>query len=237
MAGVKRAPCLTVLAALALGPAQITAQGRLISADAYSDLTVGDAPSVAIEYTIVPDESGGTVPVEGLAFGGARITDVHAFAMGRELDVSLRVVGDRRVVGEVAIPLKRAAGQPFTFQLVYRVEGAEERHGRLTLYRLPILAVAWPSEEALPETFTVVAEVSDALTVYESFPSGLREVGTAGGAPRYRLSLPVIPALVSLRTSRGPPPAATLPRVLDLFVLVFLAGFGVLGWRRLRAMS
>jgi len=237
VAGVKRAPCLTVLAVLALGPGQLTAQGRLISADAYSDLTVGGAPSVAIEYTIVTEKSGGAVPVEGLAFGGARITEVHAFAMGRELDVSLRVVGDSRVVGEVALPLNRAAGQPFTFELVYRVEGAEERDGRLTLYRLPILAVSWPPDEVLPETFTVVVEVSDTLTVYESFPSGLREVGTAVGVPRYRLSLPVIPALVTLRTSRGPPPTGTLPRVLDLLVLVLLAGGGVLGWRWLRAMS
>jgi len=234
---VSRPTLLATFAALALGPGQLTAQGRLISAEAFSDLTVGDIPSVAIDYTIVPDERGGTVPVEGLAFGGARIMDVRAFALGRELDVSLSVVGGSRIVGEVAIPLNRVAGQPFSFQLVYRVEGAEERDGTLTLYRLPILAVAWPSEEALPETFTVVVEVSDTLTVYESFPSGLREVETAVGAPRYRLSLPVMPALVSLRTSRGPPPTGTLPRVLDLFVLVLLAGFGALGWRRLRAMS
>ncbi len=151
--------------------------------------------------------------------------------------MSLSVVGDSRVVGEVAIPLIRAAGRPFTFELVYQVEGAKEGDGKLALYRIPILAVAWPPEEALPETFTVVVEVSDTLTVYESFPSGLREVETALGVPRYRLSLPVIPALVSLRTSRGPPPAGTLPRFLDLFVLLLLAGVGALGWRRLRAMS
>ncbi len=80
MKRVSRTTMLATVAALALGPGRLTAQGRLISAEAFSDLTVEDIPSVAIDYTIVPDESGGTVPLEGLAFGGARITNVRAFA-------------------------------------------------------------------------------------------------------------------------------------------------------------
>ena len=232
---IRAAARLAAVCVVGFMPGPLAGQGRLISAHARADLTPTGGPTLVIDYTVAGDPGAATVPLVGLAFGGARFRDVRATAASLgELDVSLEARTDGRLVGGVALPAGLAAGEPFSFSLSYEIEGATEREGGLTLHRLPILAVGWPPDEALPETFTVEALVADGLTVYESFPSGMRASGREGAAQRYRLALPVIPALVSLRTSRGSPPLNTLPRALNLLVIVLLAGFALLGWRHLR---
>ena len=230
---MKRRSLVIALATFCLGTAPLVAQGRLVSAYARVDLTSIGGASVAIDYTVMIEGPRARVPLEGLVFGGARFTEIVAHAAWGELSVSLRVDDDGRVIATVGIPRDRFAAGPFSFTLSYELDGTEEWNGMLTLYEVPILAVAWPSAEAVPETFTVEATVGEGQTVYESFPSGMRAIDPDGGQQRYRLALPVMPALVSLRTSRGSPPLGTLPRALDLFVLVLLAGCGVLAWRQL----
>lgn len=235
IAGSTRRRWLTVTGAAlaAAGPTVLAAQGNLVSARAHVDLTGHGPPSLRIEYVVTWEGPPEDVPLEGLAFGGARASGVRALAGGRELDVSLRESRRGRISGEVAPPLDVEPGRPFRFTLHYRVEGAEEHDGSRTLIRLPVLAVAWPSEQALAETFTVDLVVADSLTVYESFPSGMRAIEGPPRARRYALDLPVVPALVSVRASSTAMPLATLPLALDALVLALLAGFGMLGWRRL----
>ncbi|MEE8148782.1 MAG: hypothetical protein V3T24_14340, partial [Longimicrobiales bacterium] len=104
MAGVIRAAAhLAAVCVVGFMPGPLAGQGRLISAHARADLTPTGGPTLVIDYTVAGDPGAATVPLVGLAFGGARFRDVRATAASLgDLDVSLEARTDGRLVGRVA---------------------------------------------------------------------------------------------------------------------------------------
>jgi hypothetical protein len=210
------------LAALHAGGA--VAQSHLLEVRAVVAVGEGSA-RVEIDYSVVPDGTVAVVPLEGLAFRPTRVEDFRASVDGRPSSATLREDESGRLTA--ALPLPERSAREVRIRVSYSVSGATSGDDPVRI-RVPILAVGWPSEEALPGTFEAEVSLSERLTVYESFPSGLR----AAGPGLYRLQLPAAPALLSIRATLGEgAPLGGMVQVLDALVLLVLLVLAWAGWR------
>jgi hypothetical protein len=205
----------------------LSAQSHLLAGRAVVRVE-GESASVEIDYVVESDGSAAAVSLEGLAFRPTRVESFGASVDGTPVGSRLEVGATGRLTSEVPIAPGRAG--EIGIRLAYRVSGAVEGEDPVRL-RVPILAIAWPPEEGLPGTFQGEVTLPEGLSVYESFPSGLRNTGPG----RYQFDLPAAPALLSMRATRGDrAPLGGIVRVLDAMVLLVLLVLLRAGWRHFR---
>ncbi len=210
-----------------LSSTTLSAQSHLLEGRAVVHVD-GAGASVEIDYRVQSDGSATAVPLEGLAFRPTSIEGVRVMVDGAPALFDLRTGSAGRLTSDVAIAPGRAG--EIGMRLTYRVSGAVEGEDPVRL-RVPILAVGWPPEEGLPGTFQAEVSLPEGLSVYESFPSGLRSTGSG----RYQFDLPAAPALLSMRATLGDrAPLGGLVRVLDAMVLLVLLILVGAGWRHFR---
>jgi len=218
-------------------------QSRLVEVKARIDATSFERISVELAYVVdVAEVDGGSsdgpsdrveagIPLEGLAFRPAELKSVTAsVGNGDPTPVSLESSRIGRLSG--AVPLPPGTTGRVELLIKYDVRSGVEGDDPYRI-RIPVLAVAWPSAEALPGIFTAEALLANDLKVYETFPSGITRQGAAGPVGRFVVDLPAIPALISMRATTGPVPLGGLVRILDGLVLLALAATVWVGFRYL----
>jgi len=227
---------LPVVATVAFAfPSALQAQGELTIARARIDVTRAESVRVELDYTFQVD-SATAIPFEGLAFRPSELRNVQVGGAGRSgsydpADFSWGVRADGRLKG--ALPLGPGSTGAVRVRLSYDVVGAREGEDPYRL-RVPILAPAWPSAEALPGIFVAEALAPGEWTLYEAFPSGLTRAADAATLARWTLELPAVPALLSFRATAGTPALGGLVQILDGLVLVILALLAVAAWVHFR---
>ena len=215
---------------LLVGASSAFAQNRLVDARARIDATRDEVVRVEIDYRIEIDGTERAAPLEGLVFRPTSIEGARATVGGVVAPLVLGSAG-ARTTGTVELPSDRPGVH--TLRVAYDVLGAWSGDDPRRL-RVPLLALSWPSEEALPGVFEAEALLPEGWTAYESFPSGLTAAGAALGAARYTLELPAAPALLSMRASESSVRFGGFTGVLDGLVLLTLVVLAGVGWHHFR---
>jgi hypothetical protein len=235
----------------ALGAA-MTAQGRLERATFRASIPADSGhAAVHITYVVASARSAGdSVPVTLLRFDGASVRNIITRVNSTAVDPTLRASDSplrlRGLVplgtGEPGAPLDPdpagATHSSFVIDITYEV-AIVSREPAYPI-RLPILAVMWPPDPALPGTFQGEVTVPPGLRIYDPFPASLQPVAasagsaTTGDVMRYAVDLPVLPAMIAFHLAQVDQPVITMANVLDVFVLLAIAIIWTFMWRQFR---
>lgn len=218
-----------LIAQLTAGATSAAAQGVVRAAR----LTVEVGPSavsVRAEYELALEGDAGSVEVELLEHAGA--TDIEILGPGgRPLD--LRTASGTRRTGTVDLASAAvggaAVGGAASLTFRYDVPGAVRLEGGAVLVRVPVLSVSLPPAADAVDVFSATVRVPEGWTVSEGFPSGLRGDGLGG----YTTTLPVVPAMVSVRGRSDGVWRPGVNLIVEILAGAFLLGFAFLGWRHL----
>jgi hypothetical protein len=226
---------LVLLGLLSPGLSLSGQEQHLVDAQARLDWTGNDIVRVSIRYRVEPGDGPLEIPLAGLLFGGAKLSEVRTVLAGSTRAIDLSHSPGGRVTGSIPLSQVPRADEPISLELLYDVAQAGSASGGSDrVWRIPILAVTWPPVEARPETFTLEALIPTEYTLLESFPTGLRYGGENGRRTRYVTTVPVVPALVSLRVTEGER-RMTVTGLLNVAVPILLfGGMSILGWRYLK---
>lgn len=218
---------LLVLIALSPAGAQPPALGS-----AVVDVRFETPERLTVETRYFLEPAGAReLELTAFAFDGARAANVRAFLGDHELSFRAHPTSGDRLDGMVELP---AAGERLSLRLSYEVLRDTPGNGSLSI---PILVASWPPREALPDTFSATVTLPRGTVLRSAFPTDFERVETVDKTTDesvYRVSMPVMPALLRLTTARaGEAGWLTTERAVDLAALVALLALGALGWRRL----
>jgi hypothetical protein len=210
-------------------------EGSLTEARVTAELTAVEAPiAIVAEFRVERGEGTGEIPFTVIRFGDTEISDMLGTLDGAPVPIRFRSGASSQSSGTLSLAGDGTTSGPRVVRFEYRVEGAWSGSGDRYRVTLPLIVVPWAPEEARPETFAADIIVPESLSLYGSFPTGELQPATSGGRSHYRLSLQVVPSVLTLRASVGGPPLLTVTRVMDGFVILLLLAFGIFGWRYLR---
>lgn len=231
---------LALAGAIAPAGAPLAGQARMTGAALEAALERDPAQAeVRIRYRVRRDSASASLPVAALPVAGVQLVEVSSSVSGAGR-VPLLLGGGRkgggRMEGAIALPAWTPAQSEIVIDIYYRVIAAGAAQALPRRVELPVLAVLWPPEQAVPGTFRGTVSVHPGLLVRDAFPSDLGRgagVPDAGGGLRFGFDLPVTPALLAFTlTAGGDGPGLEL--LLDGLAVLAVAVFGVIGWRRFR---
>ena len=239
--GVMRAWLCALIAAL-LPAAPLAGQGYLVGAELRAALEHDPGQAeVRIRYRLRPDSAGAEVRLAALPVAGVQLVEVSADVGGAgrsPLLLTRRVDGPAagRLEGHIRLPAGTPAGSEVSLDLYYRVIAPTTGSPVSRRIELPVLAVLWVPERAVPGVFRGTVSVHPGLEIGAAFPADLgRDPGRIreDGGHEYAFDLPVAPALLAftLRTGSAFP---FLEAFLDLTAALAILLFGWAGWRRFR---
>ncbi|MFQ5537116.1 MAG: hypothetical protein ACE5GJ_06650 [Gemmatimonadota bacterium] len=250
-----------VAAWLTLAVGTAPQEGRqVVLAGARVRITVDSAGAARVEAVYLLGRGQGDVQEAGRRPGRGDTQDTVAGAVEdagvplRALSFEGRTVTEfvvKRSAGAETEPAMQGAGPPVTFtsgpgdalrafvaapregrlQVAYTIPGAlrrEEERGRLVV---PLVLPDLPPGESTPDFFTGEIALPPGWRIREGFPTAL----ASGGGGRF--SLPVPPAVLTLRLTRdrgGWFRLPALPLLLDLAALAGLVLFARVGARLMR---
>lgn len=188
----------------------------------------GGTADVRIEYRLILASSG-NVPIELLGFADAEVSEFLVDGIG---PTTLSPISGSRSGASVPVTIE-TPGTEHVLTLSYRVDGAVEVTGAVLRVRIPVMSVALPPVGGSSEVFRAELNLPDSWAVSEGFPTGLRRADDGS----YAVSLPVVPALVSVRARSDGVWRPGVPLALDLVASIILIGFGILGWRHLSEVA
>jgi hypothetical protein len=186
---------------------------------------------VEIEYRILPDSGTRDIPLSVLTPDPTRLTSLAASVGGGDVSLTLKELREFYWEGTARLPEGSGSRASVTLRLIYRVEGAWDEGGRVTL---PLVTVRWVPQAPTPRTFTASVGVPEGYTITGSFPTSVlnRPKGAEGGT--FQVGLQGVPSMLILEVTEGPGPLLSPERILDLLVVVLLLLMGGLGIRYLR---
>lgn len=192
---------------------------------------------VRIDYTVLAgEERAGPLRLEVLGFGPTSVETVRVEPLRMEADAgAVRLIpesGSMRA-GELRLPTVASGADAVAFSFVYRVAGAVERSGADVRVRVPVVVLDLPPEQGGSPVFHASVRLPEEWSVSGGFPTGLAP--TPEGP--WEVNLRVVPALVSLRGRSDGTRRLGLPETLDALALIIILGFGLVGWRHLRAAA
>lgn len=199
------------------------------SARLVADLTAGDGSAqVSIEYELSGPPADGGVDASALDFGPETVREV----VGGEPLTPLSVARGVGTAWATRLPAVPAGSSGVAMARArYRVDAAAQVVDGVVRGRLPVLAARLLPERTRPELFQAEVRLPPEWVVTEGFPTGLTATGEPGV---YRVTLPVVPSLVSFRARSDGAWRPGLPAVLDAMAVALLLAFSVVGWRHLR---
>lgn len=207
---------------------------QVVSARMVADLTAADGGADVIMHYVVRAADGGPLPlstpieIDVLGFGDA---DVPRVTVWGTTPVDLwETVGTHRAAA--IEPPASAADEALLLELSYRVENAVERDSGALRARIPV--VSGPTAPAPDGRFEARVLLPPGWQLREGFPSGLRAAGAEGV---WRVTLPVVPAMVGFRGRSDGKVGPGVPLMIDLLTLGLLFGFAFVGWRHLRGVA
>ncbi|MDH5589206.1 MAG: hypothetical protein OEZ65_01995 [Gemmatimonadota bacterium] len=220
------------LAAAVLAPPRtpVEGQGWVRSVGMEVSLLSGTGDAVVeMTYDFGGVAAGDPVPFRILAFAGAQVDTVEFGWRDGGAARSVPLVPVRGALDTLTIPWD-VGPEGIPLRVRYHVADAVEAEGAGMLrIHLPVLAPAWPPQEAEPGLFRARVPVPPEWVVTESFPTSL-----SGGGGEPSITLAVVPSVVTLRVRIGDARGVTLPLILDAAALAVLLVFAGLGWRHLR---
>jgi hypothetical protein len=226
--GLKR--LLAAAFALSVLAGQVRAQDQVRSAKLVADFSGQEGTAeVQIEYRLSL-EGPGDIMVELLGFADANVSEFRVD--GIEQPTTLIQVSGSRVGASVPVT-PDASGIEHVLALRYQVNDAVETTEDALRARIPVLSVSLPPVDGSSDVFRAEIRIPDTWAVSEGFPTGLRR--SEDGS--YTVSLPVVPALVSIRARSDGAWRPGLPLALDLVAVIFLIGFSYRGWRHLSEVA
>ena len=209
-----------------------SAQTTVQSARLYADLSPDDGGAeVRVEYVL---DVLGTPELrfELLGFGSA---SAYAFWLGEqrtgtriELDAetgSMRAAAFTLRIGET--------DEPYRLVAQYWIAEAVHLDGEDFGVRIPVLVIALPPADGVPDLFRAELTLPPEWSVAESFPTGM-EINEEGV---YTVALPVVPSLVSARGRTDGTWRPGLPLTIDLLTAAILLASSFMGWRHLRGAA
>jgi hypothetical protein len=215
----------------------------LIALPAAAQTTVR---SIRLTADLSPDDGGAEVSVEYvLDIEGTPQLRVQLLGFGDASTESFWL-GERRT--GTPIRLTRESGSlmaaDFTLsfgetdadvELVanYWIPNAVERDGARIRVHVPVLTLATPPAEGIPDLFQAEFRLPPSWEVSESFPTGMRATGDGS----YAVDLAVSPSVVSIRARTDGAWRPGLPLVLEMLMAAALVAFGIGGWRHLRSVA
>jgi len=220
-------PCAVLLTAVPLA-AQTTVRSTRLSVDLSAEDGTAD---VRVEY-VLSLEGSETLRFELLGFGDATS---GAFRLGAGPDgtpIPLEPRSGSLRAAELT-PALPAAGSALRLVARYQVANAVERHGADVRVHVPVLRLAVPPEDGVPDLFSAELRLPGGWVVSESFPTGLR----AAADGRHAVQLAVVPSVVSVRARSDGTWRPGLSLVLDLLAGLAVIAVGVRGWRHLRRVA
>ena len=204
-------------------------QSTVKSVRLFADLSPDDGGAeVRVEYVLAV-EGAAELRFELLGFGEAT---TEAFWLGpSRTGTPIRLERESGSLWAAEFTLALAGPDP-EFRLVgnYWVAAAVERSGAKLRVHVPVLTLALPPADGVPDLFRAELRLPSSWSVSEGFPTGL----SLGPDGTYSVDLPVAPSVVSLRGRSDGAWRPGLPLVLDLMAGVVLVVFGLRGWRHLR---
>jgi hypothetical protein len=205
---------------------------RVYRADMLVDAT-GDVTQVSIRYELHVPASIDRIPITLLTPEPAVVGGLTTAGHSRVMQGVLSPSETARRTGWLDLTPSPQA-EDVTVTITYPVGNATTVEGDRSRTVVPVLAVDWPVEEALPGTFRARIQLPQDMVAYESFPTatgGLAGAGTDPGPSEVELS--VVPAYLRVRARRGSAPLFSVNRAADLFVVLLLLALGAWGWSRL----
>lgn len=220
-------PLLAVLIVAVAIPA--SAQTTVRSVRLYADLSADDGGAeVRVEYVL---DVRGTPELrfELLGFGSAT-TDL--FWLGEErTGTQVQLDTETGSMRAASFTLSLAeTGEPYHLVGVYRIAEAVQRDGEDVRVRVPVLSVAFPPTDGVPDLFRAELRLPPAWSVAEGFPTGLE----ADDEGLYVVDLPVVPSVISLRGRADGAWRPGLPLLIDVLIGAILLAFGFMGWRHVK---
>jgi hypothetical protein len=197
--------------------------GEILEARLEAVVDGGRDVAVRLAYRI------GALEVDRVAFSalqidGVAIDELSAFSAETPLSLSLDPRSGPKLEGSIILPENTSA-----LELRYVVRGGAEPTEDGLRVRLPCAVLDLKLKDTRSGLFSSAIELPAGLSVTDGFPSN--PVATDG---RYRWELPLVPAFVSFRASRGTV-LLTPPRVATAAVVVLLLGMGLVGIQKARA--
>lgn len=203
--------------ALVLAAPAAFAEGNLVTADGDFVPDGADA-DVTLTYTVTAtEEAVDAIPVTGLAFGDATISDVTAeTADGQPMDVQLEE-GARSTTIELIPPEPIQPDEELVFTLSYRtIAAVTARDDETDVIEIPVLAVTWAPQEASPGTFTGRLVLPEGERYSEGFPSVPSSIDTEGDNEVVNYDMIVMPSLMRAVATVGSPPFFSYQRTLEI---------------------
>ncbi len=219
------------------GPAQEGEEagqgGQVLRVAVSADAREVGAAFVSMNYQLELGTETRVVPFTLLLFAPASVGEISAQAGGVVLPLRMTEDGGPRLEGEIELPAGLAGSGPISLDLGYWVEDAVRSEGEGVRVVLPLLAIDWAPAEASPGTFEAEVTLPEGMEAREIFP-----VTPSGGAiPGVaRASLQVVPAVVQVRARPEGSFGLSLPRVLELLVLIVVIACGMAGLRYVRRL-
>ncbi len=223
-----RPPSGALLVALILaGAVPASAQTSSVrAARLTADLTAGDGSAeVSVTYVVSGLRPGDRIPATALDFGG-RVADLRVGGSGAA--VALRTVPGSAWTTPLPVETQ---GSETVARARYRVAAAATQRNGAVRGRVPVLSAELLPERTFPGLFEAEVRLPPAWRVAEGFPTGLAPTGEPGV---YRVSLPVVPSLVSFRARSDETWHPGLPLVLDALAVALLLAFSAVGLRHMR---
>ena len=234
---------LCALVAAVLPATPLSAQGYLVGADLRAALERDPRQAeIRIRYRLRPDRAGVEVRLAALPVAGVQLVEVSAEVGGAGrspllLAPRLDRPAPGRLEGRIRLPAGTPAGSEISLDLYYRVIATTPDTPIPRRVELPVIAVLWVPERAVPGTFRGTVSVHPGLEIGAAFPADLgRGPGRMreDGGREYAFDLPVAPALLAFTLTTGGA-FPFLEAFLDLTAALAILLFGWVGWRRFRA--
>ncbi len=208
------------------------AQTTVQSARLYADLSPDDGGAeVRIEY-VLDVQGTPELQFELLGFGSA---SADGFWLGEER-TGTRIELDPQTgsMRAAAFTLTLAdTSEPYRLVAHYRIAEAVQLDGENLLLRVPVLSIALPPADGVPDLFRAELTLPPEWSVAEGFPTGLE----ANDEGVYTVSLPVVPSMVSARGRTDGTWRPGLPLLIDVLTVVVLLVFSFVGWRHLAKVA
>jgi hypothetical protein len=229
MAGLVVAGAMVAVPVLAI---QLSAQTTVQSARLYADLSPDDGGAeVRIEY-VLDVQGTPELQFELLGFGSA---SADGFWLGEER-TGTRIELDPQTgsMRAATFTLTLAnTSEPYRLVAQYWIAEAVQLDGEDVLLRVPVLSIALPPADGVPDLFRAELRLPPDWSVTEGFPTGL-EVNDEGV---YTVSLPVVPSMVSARGRTDGTWRPGLPLLIDVLTVLVLLAFSFVGWRHLSRVA
>lgn len=234
---VGRTWVLLPLLVLAGAPPAVAGQAVVRSARLTAEVPARGADAeVRIEYTVALEgAAAGPLRLEVLRMGPASVERFRVETAGGAEDGPFALSPERGNMRAATLPLSAPApgSDEIALSLVYRVAGAVERSGPGVRLRLPVLVLDLPPEAGGARIFGASVRLPEEWSLSGGFPSGLAT--TSCGV--WEVDLAAVPALVSLRGRSDGAWRPGLLEALDALAVMVILGFGLVGWRHLRAVA